>query len=225
MTPRGQLLVAWVVLVALLLYLPNPVNIQRRLTDGVYLPIALLAAMTLARMWAAGRRRGALLLTSASCISALVALGIGINWALSREPVIYIQSSEARAMDWMAAQRPPCYVPAILSDPDTGLFIPARAGFRVYVGHYSETLDFLSHAEAARTALRSGSGELRAFMVREDVEFVFWGPRERALGGPPPDSGIFTRAYDVDGVVIFGSKGAQVLSPAAMCPLQLPYAP
>jgi len=39
-----RMLMVWVGLVFVMLYLPNPVNIQRRLIDGIYLPVAMLAA-------------------------------------------------------------------------------------------------------------------------------------------------------------------------------------
>src|SRR6202023_1329784 len=43
--PELTLMAAWLLLVLALLYIPNPVNIQRRLIDGVYLPVGMLAAV------------------------------------------------------------------------------------------------------------------------------------------------------------------------------------
>src|SRR5207245_8488559 len=39
--PEVVTLIAWVALGLSLVYLPNPVNIQRRLLDGIYIPVAL----------------------------------------------------------------------------------------------------------------------------------------------------------------------------------------
>ena len=38
-------------IVLVVLYLPNPVNIQRRLLDGIFIPVALLAALGIEVGW------------------------------------------------------------------------------------------------------------------------------------------------------------------------------
>jgi hypothetical protein len=187
--PRRAVLVAWLVIVLLMLYLPNPINIQRRLLDGVYLPVALLAALTLDQMWASRRGRlPAFALTGLATVSSLFVCAIGVIWSLGHQPFIYLHRDEAAAMAWLGAQ-PHCDLPlAVLSDPESGLFIPPRSGDRVYAGHYSETLDYQVRGPAARQALRSGGSALDDFMAREGIDLLFYGPRERALLGPDPGS-------------------------------------
>jgi hypothetical protein len=208
-SPEVLLLAAWVALVVALLYIPNPVNIQRRLTDGIYLPVGMLAALGVDRVaaWRAGPRswgRSALMVASVSAISSLLVLAIGIFWGLSRQPFIYLGRGEVAAMSWLESARGQGLTPAVLSDPDTGLQIPPRAGDHVYVGHYSETIDFSARARTARAAI-SGDGEpLAEFMRAQGVTYLFFGPRERALGGPDPStSGGLRVVYGHDEVSIF----------------------
>ncbi|MHB8509078.1 MAG: hypothetical protein ACYDGR_10600 [Candidatus Dormibacteria bacterium] len=202
-TPELAALAAWIVVVALLLYLPNPVNIQRRLVDGLYLPVAVLAAVTISD-WFGARRRLAFAARALPAISTLVVLGISVLWAVGQQPFLYLSTGEVEAMDWLARQpHSSCAPPVVLSDPDTGLFIPARAGLRVYVGHYSETLDYVRRARNAREAYRDGLNGAAALARREGAEFIFLGPRETMLRGestsPPAPVGIRRVAgFDAD---------------------------
>ena len=210
--PALVVMTAWVVLVVSLLYLPNPVNIQRRLLDGLYLPIAVLAAAGLEVVIAARsrRRRGLFrrpgpivaLSVGLSLVSTVVVWSIGIGEAASREKQIYLDSRVVSGIDWLNGVRGVGLPPAVLSDADTGLFIPARSGLRVYVGHYSETLSARAHELTAVGAMRSGGAELLRFMDREGLEYYFYGPNERKVGAVRGADGLRV-VYSQEGVEIF----------------------
>ena len=218
-SPRLRLLVVWVGLVFVMLYLPNPVNIQRRLIDGIYLPVAVLAAAGLEHVvaWRVARRRGilrapgpiAVLVVGLSLLMSTLVWSAGMLAALGREPIIYLDAREVAAMDWLSAHRPAGFAPAVLSHPATGLFIPARSGDRVYVGHYSETIDYLSKARIAFDAYRAGPAQAVALARSEGADYIFLGPLEQAIAGPGFDPGGLPGAeavYDRDGVVIYRLK-------------------
>ena len=223
-TPELSLLLAWVVLVGLMLYLPNPVNIQRRLIDGLYIPVAILGALGLEAVieWRAARRRGPLrrpgpIVTSAvgiSLVTPVLLWVLAMTWAVGHEPSLFQPTAEFAAIDWLGTVRgsgaPP---PGVLADPLTGLYIPERAGVRVYAGHYSETLFYLDRARLARGEVQLGDGTgnvtsgtttlpVDAFMAQEDIDFLLVGPEERAAGaGPVPAS--LKLVYDQGGVRIY----------------------
>src|SRR4029077_14834251 len=92
--------------------------------------------------------------------------------------------------------------PGVLSDPLTGLYIPEMAGDRVFVGHYSETIDYLARSAQERDAVRSGDPGLGAFMVANDTAYLFVGPEERAAGVGPLGPELL-RVYDAGGVQIY----------------------
>jgi hypothetical protein len=209
--PRLSLMAAWVALVFVLLYLPNPVNIQRRLIDGIYLPVALLAAAGLeALIVRRGRRRRgplrgpgpiAVLAVGISMVMTLLVWTVAMTAALGREPIIFVDRGEVAAIDWLSAHRAPGMPPAVLSHPNTGLFIPERSGYRVYVGHYSETIDYLVKAHVAFNSFRDGS-EVQ-LMRLANADYLFYGPLEKGAGGPDPAGADLEVIYAHDGVTIY----------------------
>jgi hypothetical protein len=205
--PELVLMGAWLALVVALLYIPNPVNIQRRLIDGIYLPVAMLAAaavqMVVDRLRRPrARRRFTFAVASASSISSLLVLAIAFRFAAIREPIIYLDVGEANAISWLAGQRGSGVPPGALSEAETGLYIPELAGDRVYVGHYSETIDYLSRARLAGDAIRAGGPDLGRFMAANDITYLMVGPRERqqGVGAVGPE---LRRVYSAAGVDVY----------------------
>ncbi|MGI8609209.1 MAG: hypothetical protein ACR2MY_08300 [Candidatus Dormibacteria bacterium] len=223
-TPELGLVLAWVVLVGLMLYLPNPVNIQRRLIDGLYIPVSILAAVGLEVVIQrrASRARGPLrrpgpivgLAVGLSLVTPLLLWVLAMTWAVGHEPNLFQPSAEFAAIDWLDTVRgtadPP---PGVLADPLTGLYVPERAGVRVYAGHYSETLFYLDRAKLARGEIQLGDGTgsvtsgtttlpVEAFMQQEDIDYLLVGPQERAAGvGRIPTS--LRMVYDQAGVQVY----------------------
>lgn len=197
---------AWLILVFALLYIPNPVNIQRRLIDGLYLPVAMLAASGIAvlakKMKPRARRRLVFSAVAVSSVSSLLVLAIAFGFVASQEPIIYIDRAEVDGIKWLGDHRGAGRPPGVLSDPLTGLYIPEMAGDRVFVGHYSETTDYLARSARERQAVRAGDPGLGAFMVANDTGYLFVGPQERAAGVGPLGPEL-RRVYDAGGVQIY----------------------
>ena len=205
--PRLLVLAGWVGLVLLLLYLPSPVSIQRRLFDGIFLPMGLLAAVgvdVVARRarGVLGPRRLATYLVAATTLTSGLMVVVPISIASSRAPEIYLDVSEARAMDWLASGVGTGTPPAVMSVAETGLFIPARSGDRVYSGNYALTIDNSSRGQAAAAAIRSGGDALLGLMHEQGTTYLFVGPRERASGVGPLGPGL-NLVYDHDGVQLY----------------------
>jgi hypothetical protein len=204
--PELTLMAAWLILVVALLYIPNPVNIQRRLVDGLYIPVAFLAAVGIGLL-ADGlrpraRRRLVMSVVSVSAISTLLVLALAFRFAVGRDPILYIDRGEVDAFSWLSDHLGAGTPPGVLSEPNTGLYIPAWAGDRVYVGHYSETIDYVARARLARDAIRAGDPGLGAFMTANDAGYLFIGPLERAEGVGPLGPELL-RVYDSEGVQLY----------------------
>jgi len=196
---------AWVAAVPLLVYLPF--NLQRRLVEGVQVPLSLLAAravvvdlprwrQTLSR-WAAPALLALLMPTPLFLVAA------NCQVLLSRPAPIYRDAAEIAALDWLSEQVEPGDV--ILSAYDTGNYVPARVGARVFVGHGPETVRSAEKRAlaahffdaAAEDAWRAG------FLQTWGIDWVFWGPAERALGGWDPRGAPYLQPlYQQDGYVI-----------------------
>ncbi len=192
-------MVLWVVLNGLALYAPFP--LQRRLTLGLYFPLAALAIGGL--RLATGRWR--LAATLALCLGLptnLLVLMAGLHGVRTHDPALYLTAGEAAGMQWLAAQTPPGAI--ILAAPETGLFIPARSGRRVVYGHPFETVDAAQKERAVLAFFGPDETQAgaEALIRSQGVSYVFVGPRELAPGGLLPVSGL-RPVYQAQEVAIY----------------------
>ena len=166
-------LLSWAVSTIALLYVPF--SLQRRFVMGLIIPLGGLAAIgwcTLPGRW---RPRVGIAWGVASP-SHLLLIGMSIVVALTQHQApSYMERDEHAAMRWLADHIPQDAL--VAAAPETGLFIPAWAGQRVFYGHPFET------AQAERR-----EAEVRAFMAEGDLtvlpyrpDYVFYGERELAL--------------------------------------------
>jgi uncharacterized membrane protein len=95
---------------------------------------------------------------------------------------IYRDVGEVAALDWLSGQAKPDDV--VLAAYHTGNYLPVRVGARAFVGHGPESVNadekkaLVAHFFDAVT----DDGWRRRLLVQYSVDYVFWGPRERALG-------------------------------------------
>jgi len=201
---EGLLLVAWAVIIPPLLYLP--VNPQRRFVEGLHIPLSILATigvyryllprMESSRLWARitsheryeprSLRRFVLvvilLLTLPSNLYILASLGVT---AIQHPYPFYHERAEVEAVDWLAAHT--SSEDTIFTTYWTGSYIAARAGNRVFLGHWAETMNRAQKMEKAKTFFGPASDEWRKALLREyNISYLFYGPREKALSGFEP---------------------------------------
>ncbi len=202
---EGLLLVAWAVIIPPLLYLP--VNPQRRFVEGLHIPLSILATIGVYRHLLPGMERSRLwarvtsheryesrslrqfvlvaifLLTLPSNLYVLASLGVT---AIQHPYPFYHERAEVEAVDWLTAHT---------SDKDTvfttywtGSYIAARAGNRVFLGHWAETTNYAQKMEEAKTFFGPAPDEWRKALLRDyNISYLFYGPRERALPGFEPE--------------------------------------
>ncbi|HEV3096309.1 MAG TPA: hypothetical protein VG104_04100 [Candidatus Dormibacteraeota bacterium] len=187
---RGlALLLVWPPLVIALLYLPNIANIQRRLLDALYVPIGVLAAvgirMLTSRLRRARGRRIEAMLVTACCISSALVLAIALRFASGAFTEAYIGGDAWQAMQWLSAHHQQS--DRALSSPGAGQLLPAWAGVRVYVGHYSETLDYFQKIRNVGAVLKPGQPDstVQAFLHDNGITLLYWGTAEAATGFQP----------------------------------------
>jgi hypothetical protein len=198
------LFLVWPPLVGLLLYLPNLANIQRRLLDALYLPLGILAAGAIAaltrRLPRARARRLRAILVTAGCFSSAIVLAVALRFASGAFPEAYVSNDAWSAMQWLSTHHRPD--DRVLSSPQAGQLLPAWAGVSVYVGHYSETLDYFEKIRKVQTVLTPGTPQatVRAFLKANRISLLYWGPEERKTGFAP-DSEPYLEAVDFEGGV------------------------
>jgi hypothetical protein len=175
-----RLLVVWLVLTLVLLYIPF--GLQRRFMLGLYIPVVGLAMIGLWQV-ASGKPNklrflGALLFLLSLPTNFLL-LAISTQGISSHSDWLYLTKEENAAMEWIVKSTPQDSV--VLASPSTGLFIPARTGRGVIYGHPFETVN-AEENQAAVIRFFQGNPRPEDEKIMSSVNYVFLGPRERALG-------------------------------------------
>jgi hypothetical protein len=201
------LLLVWPPLVFLLLYLPNIANIQRRLLDALYVPLGILAAVGLQevvrRLKPSSARRVRAALLTIACLSSAIVLAIALRFASGAFPEVYISTDAWQAMQWLSLHHQSG--DRALSSPQAGQLLPAWSGISVYVGHYSETLDYFKKIATVRTVLRpnASASDVEAFCRANGISLLYWGPDEAATGYQPGGQPFLQPIYDHGSVAIY----------------------
>jgi len=212
-------LVGWVVVVPPLLYLPF--NLQRRLVEGWQVPLAILASLGLVRYILPAWRRAPLvrwlirfprysvhglsrwavtLILLAMIPTNVLLVGSGTLAILTRTAPIFREGGEVRALDWLATRA--TYDDVILSSYETGNYIPARVGARVYIGLGTET----ARIEDKRVLMKrffdpATPDEWRAQFLRDArITYVFAGPEDNSFHS---STNLLMAIYQADGYTIY----------------------
>lgn len=171
----------WLVVGVLIVYLP--INLQRRLISGLYVPVVALAVFAWEQVSAAPlRRRLAVATLILSLPTNLLIISGGFQAAREQNAAIFVYTDELAAFRWLDENASTDSL--VMAAPDTGLLIPAYSSTRVLYGHPFETVE----AEVRlKEVSRFYSGEMDGDAINDllstaGVTYVFYGPREREIG-------------------------------------------
>jgi hypothetical protein len=220
---RWPFLPLWLLIIAPLLYAPVVFNLQRRVIEGAQVPLCILATVGMTRyvLPAVGRSRLATNLAARGYSSRrsellvrnlLVALTLPSTLflilsaslaAAAGAPDMVHSAGEIAAVDWLDTNSSPA--DTVLASYEIGGFIPARIGHRVFMGHWTETVDLASKRAAAKRFYGAATDDERRAMLRQyGIVYVFHGPRERALGDfDPTEAGYLTLVFTSHDVNIY----------------------
>ncbi len=180
---KGRLLIVWAVSNFLLLY--APFNLQRRLTLGLYFPMACLAAIGLHSLVSNPARKRLLLIALILIMipSNVVVVLTGIDRVSRSDPDFIQRPGE------VADYRMLTHVPdgsLILAAPVTGNRLPAFADVRVLYGHPFETPNAAQQEALIDELFRwDGPGDAGLErLISLGVDYVYYGWRERSIGSP-----------------------------------------
>ncbi|MEO8744770.1 MAG: hypothetical protein ABI455_05755 [Candidatus Dormiibacterota bacterium] len=176
-------LVAWLVLLAAILYLPNPAgDLRRRFLDGIYLPLVVLAARgmyeTILPRIRSVRVRGLLPFTYISFAAIGSAFLVLAPLAVAGQPQYSTTTAVYDGLSYLGANA----AGRVLAMPGVGLYIPAYSPDTVYVGHYDETFDYVNKTQTALAVL-TGKSDIEAFIRDNNIRYVVW---TADLPAPPP---------------------------------------
>jgi hypothetical protein len=183
-----RLMAGWVVVSAVLMYLPGLPHILQRVYYGSFIPFGILAVAGLMRVAEGATRRRQRRLRLAVLAMMVVALAtvvesISIPVQHLDDQALDFPRDEATVLDKLRADAPGGGR-LVMSSFRSGLYVPALSGQDAYVGFPFETLDLeAKQREAERFYTRPGAA---AEAERLNINYVLWGRFERDFGGPDP---------------------------------------
>jgi hypothetical protein len=163
-----------------------PVYIQRRFLQNITIPLAILAAVGLIRLFEIAETRSTaitrwrsslvLLLIFLTSISSLQ-IGLSqITYLQTHPNDLFYPASLDRAIDWF--QNNAHYNDFVLASEHTSQVLAQKAGLRAYLGHEMETLHYKSKTAEVEAFFQGRFPDL----ANQPIQWVVYGPLERQLG-------------------------------------------
>lgn len=204
--PFRWLLVSWALALPLLAYAPT--SLQRRLPEGLWVALAVLAAIGLrdyARLTPKGRWSAAVAVLALSLPTTLMLwLGSVQLAARPRQPA-FVPAAMVEAFAWIDASLPAGSVVAASFEASNAL--PAWSEVFVVVGHGPESVG-LEAILPRLNALLTGdlsTGDRSAFLAEQGIDAILLDPGQAVLPVWSVDqTGGATQLYDERGYVVLG---------------------
>lgn len=206
-------LAAWGLVPFALVYLPF--RFQRKVAEGMHVPLCILAALAIGDMLLAvgsrprmrnGQRRPlpvasqwlvALVVVAAVIPSNVALMGLILKDLGADGHPYYLRAGEVKAMQWLAAHSKP--EDAVLSTMLIGAYLPRVAGNHAFLAHLAETLNFgrkqitvsrfFGHSQAVSRlkVLKPMTDDERMNLARANrLAYVYYGPDEKAIAKVEP---------------------------------------
>jgi len=209
---RGRVLLIWALVQSALLY--APVSFQRRLIEGLQIPISIAA--TIAVFWtvgavyrhhkSAGGRRwilaGVIVVASLTNLGFIAGQLVGAGAGVA-DPRRYLSSDVVQALNWLRENTGS--EGTLFASYFTGNVAPSITGSQVFLGHYGQTINSDNKGEQV-TAFYSNQmpdDVARRLFKEQRVSYVIYGPFEEAIAGGFVPPGWLTSAVRFGDVEIF----------------------
>lgn len=202
--------VAWLILGIIFVYLPW--SLQRRFLFGLFIPISLLATLTVQYVREQLLQKKHLFNLFLSVMFIIVfttniLLEMTMLYGIkARDPLLFLTANEYDALLWIEENTLDYAV--IIASPQMGLFIPAHSGRRVIYGHPFETVDADIRKEQVTEFFADfGKGNIQCdYLSENQIHYIFWGPRERSLSteiSGQIDLNIVIPVYENNDIIIY----------------------
>ncbi|MBI5931380.1 MAG: hypothetical protein HY862_18880 [Chloroflexi bacterium] len=205
---RPLLLISWVLIVPILVYLP--INVQRRLAEGVLIPLAILAAAGL-KLWTGLHlpkwHRARLAVVVVTSLSSLFFL-IGVFFsAFNHDTPVFEPVSQLAAFQWLDKQAPNETV--VLGAMETGNALPVYTNLRPFLGHGPETIYSKRREREVSQFFRDEMtpDQRKALYRSVGIRYIFYSPAERELAHAENDT---SPSWAADGRLIYDEAGYQI---------------
>lgn len=185
-----RFLLVWIIVSTILIYFP--VDFQRRMVEGLFIPLGIITAMGVVYIWdKLSQARGAFIKQTILYTVLIIFLPITNIQILGQDIYIYkskkelpyyIPANEMEAMLWLHDETASDVV--ILSGEYMGNFIPAYTLRRVYIGHGPQTLDLERKLKEVNNFYggRYSDIQIQNLLYEGNISYVFASSSELAYG-------------------------------------------
>ena len=187
---KNLLLLVWFWLGIVLIY--GPFNFQRRLTEGLQIPLTILAFIGLMVVYDYLKAKSRLVLDLKYvfipifivlfCFSNFMVYIWDFKYLNLKPPVIFINSQVKQALEWYKAQTD--LSQTLLSARLVGNYTPGLVGRRVFWGHDVETVNFQTKKSQVEWFFRDNSEDFlkEEFLKSQMISFIFYSSEEKNMG-------------------------------------------
>lgn len=211
------LIVSWIAATVILLY--SPVFFQRRLSEGLHIPLSILAAEGLvivavfASRFVIERARKNFVYVFIVVTVLIMAIGtlLGVFQdvrVIGRDSLnsyyYYLSNGEVNGMRWLKQETDSNDV--ILANWFYGNVMPGIIGRKVYLGHSAQTKDFNSKIDLVnKFILNTKSSSAYKFLKKNHITYIYLGSNDSMLtyGFKPDAKPYLIKVYDSDNVKIY----------------------
>jgi hypothetical protein len=164
-----------------------PISIQRRLIEGFWVALITLTFAFLDKppRWLSGRYKNTVTLGLLifSLPATLLLFAGGVQTARTPAEPVFLPREQVALFEWFNEQDLQVF-PLVLASFDSSNTLPAFAPVRVLIGHGPESAGGKILQEQVETVYHQETRDLqRIHLLREyAVNYLVWGPSERALG-------------------------------------------
>lgn len=219
------LLIGWLIAAPILVYLP--INVQRRLGEGVIIPLAICAALGLRQLFRAqddaipprsireiARSGGQWVMLGILCLSTVLILATATIAATTQKHPVFISGAQIRAFEWLNQTAEAGEI--VFAAWGTGNTLPVYSDLRPFVGLGPETLNAEPKNEQVIEPFFSvgmTESEFNAAITATCADetcqphYIFYGNNEHALN--PSQAEIITNLSTL-GALIYDAEGIQI---------------
>ncbi len=116
----------------------------------------------------------------------------------------FLHQGEFAAMQWLDENAAPDAI--VLSAYEPGRYIPGISGRTAFLSHWAQTVDFYAKRDFVADFFRpeTADSRRREVLAQFSVDYVLYGPAERALGAyDPAQSPWLCRVFAAEGVQVY----------------------
>jgi hypothetical protein len=179
------LLIGWLILFPILAYFPY--NLQRRLPEGIWVVISVLGVACFSGEVTPFLEKLPIVLYL-SFLSPIIILIGGTLGLMNLSVPVYRPAAEIQAFTALSDKITPGQV--VLAAYDTSNALPAWVPVRTLIGHGPESIHLAKIRPEVESFYQSStSDQTRMDLIQQfQIDYVFYGPEEQALGTWSPDS-------------------------------------